>query len=134
MALDKSLPSVLCDPPKIEQVIINIITNATQSILERRLLYEKEGRRFTGRLHIVTHIQDKTVKISVTDNGMGIPEGIRGKLFDPFFTTRPPGQGTGLGLSICHRIIEEHRGRLFFESTPDTTTFTIVLPLGGNRD
>jgi two-component system NtrC family sensor kinase len=133
LRLDTSLPAVLCDPPKIEQVIINIITNATQSILEKRALYEREGRAYAGKLSIATHIQNATVRISVTDNGMGVPEAIRGKLFDPFFTTRPPGQGTGLGLSICHRIIEEHRGRIFFESTPHETTFFIVLPLGAGR-
>jgi signal transduction histidine kinase len=68
------------------------------------------------------------VHIDIIDNGMGIAEEIKGRIFDPFFTTRAPGEGTGLGLSVCHRIIEEHDGRIVVESFGGLTTFSILLP------
>ncbi|HEU4750888.1 MAG TPA: ATP-binding protein, partial [Acidimicrobiia bacterium] len=58
----------------------------------------------------------------------GIPAGILDRIWEPFFTTKPPGQGTGLGLSISRRIVQSHRGVLEVESEPGSTTFTIRLP------
>ena len=112
--LDESLPPVNCDPSKIEQVIINVVTNAIQSIQEKQLRSAAEGKEFAGKLIIATQQELGNVLITVSDNGMGIPEKIRPRIFDPFFSTRPPGKGTGLGLSISYRLIEEHGGRLFF--------------------
>jgi len=128
-SLDDSLPPITCDPSKIEQVILTVVTNAIQSVLEKQAKCNAEGRAFNGLLLISTQRQGDNVLITVTDNGMGIPEKIRSKIFDPFFSTRPPGQGTGLGLSISHRIVEEHGGRLFFECIDDLTVFSILLPI-----
>jgi two-component system, NtrC family, sensor kinase len=128
VSLDHSLSPVLCDPTKIQQVIINLITNATQSVLEKRSLLSRQGRPFSPLILIATQLQDTQIRIDVTDNGMGVAPEIRGKIFDPFFTTRSPGEGTGLGLSICQKIIDEHQGRIFFESDESMTTFSILLP------
>lgn len=128
-ALDENLPSVNCDPSKIEQVIINIVTNAIQSIQEKQQLCAAQGTPFAGNLIIATQKERDNVLITVSDNGMGIPEKIRQRVFDPFFSTRPTGKGTGLGLSISYRLIEEHGGRLFFECTDERTVFSILLPM-----
>ncbi len=129
MLFEKSLAKVLCDPMKIEQVIINMLTNAVQSIVEKNHTMSLRGLQHNGLIIISTQKVDDTVHIDIIDNGMGIPDDIKGKIFDPFFTTRPPGEGTGLGLSVCHRIIEEHSGSIRVESNGGLTTFSIFLPV-----
>ena len=70
------------------------------------------------------------VAVEVADNGHGIPADVLPKIFDPFFTTKAVGKGTGLGLSICHKIVENHGGRLEVQSKPGAgTRFTVVLPV-----
>jgi signal transduction histidine kinase len=130
---DPALGHVLCDPRKIEQVIINLLTNATQSVLEKKAFLSREGKQFSGLILVATQAEDDHVRLDITDNGLGVPEDLRDKIFDPFFTTRPPGEGTGLGLSICQKIIEEHNGRIIFESTDTHTTFSVMLPLHKNE-
>ncbi len=127
---EKSLPLIHCDPAKIEQVIINVISNAIQSILEKKKECLRVNKNFSGMLLISTQLQDDhNVLITISDNGIGISEANRSRIFDPFFSTRPAGQGTGLGLSISHKIIEEHGGRLFFDCIDEATVFSIVLPI-----
>ena len=128
LMLDQSLTKVLCDPLKIEQVIINMVTNAVQSIVEKKETLAIQGTQFSGLIIISTQQLDETVHIDIIDNGTGIPDEIKGKIFDPFFTTRAPGEGTGLGLSLCQRIIEEHNGGIIVQSNKGLTTFTIMLP------
>jgi two-component system, NtrC family, sensor kinase len=127
--LDESLPLVHCDPSRIDQVIINVVTNAIQSILEKKRQMLIEGKKYVGRIVVGSQKQLTTALITVIDNGIGINPDIRRKIFDPFFSTKPAGQGTGLGLSVCHRIIEEHLGKIYFDSIDETTKFSIELPL-----
>jgi two-component system, NtrC family, sensor kinase len=129
--LDESLPLVMCDPSKIDQVILNVVTNAIQSLIEKKQKSFIEKTKYSGRLTIATQKQGHSIIITITDNGMGIPQEIRSKIFDPFFSTKPTGQGTGLGLSICHRIVEEHRGKIFFETIDELTVFSVELPVEG---
>jgi signal transduction histidine kinase len=131
--LDESLPLIMCDPSKIDQVILNVVTNAIQSVIEKKQRALSENKKYTGKLLITTQNQEHSILITIADNGVGIPSEIRSKVFDPFFSTKPTGQGTGLGLSICHRIIEEHRGKIFFETIDDLTVFSVVLPVEGNQ-
>ncbi len=127
---EESLPLIHCDPAKIEQVIINIVSNAIQSILEKKKLCLQNNIIYSGLLLISTQLHDdQNVLVTISDNGTGIPEINRSRIFDPFFSTRPPGQGTGLGLSISHKIIEEHGGRIFFDCIDEVTVFSIVLPI-----
>ncbi len=112
------IPNIFCYPGQINQVFMNIITNAIQSI---------EGK---GDIWIQTAQKGLEVRVSVKDSGKGIPKDIQDHIFDPFFTTKPVGQGTGLGLSISYGIIQKHNGRIEVESEEGHgTTFTIVLPL-----
>jgi two-component system NtrC family sensor kinase len=131
IAFDDAVPRVRCDPAKIQQVIINLVTNAVQSVIDKTESLSRDNRPFSGLILASTRQEGNAVRIDVSDNGAGIPDHIKGKIFDPFFTTRPPGEGTGLGLSICQKIVDEHQGRIFFESTPSLTTFSLVLPSHG---
>lgn len=117
--LDK-IPPVEADESQIEQVLHNIILNAIQAI---------DGRE-NGIIDIRTSAPDSTVRISISDNGPGIPKEHLSLIFDPFFTTKPPGKGTGLGLSISLEIIKKHGGSIWAESEPGRgATFHIILPV-----
>ena len=77
--------------------------------------------------------RSRFVRAGFRDSGPGVPEASRAKIFQPFFTTKEPGKGTGLGLYVSYRIIEEHRGKLGFDSDPGRgTEFYIELPAGEN--
>lgn len=107
-----------CNEGKMHQAILNIITNALQSI---------EGK---GDIKIRTKTRNKQLQIQITDNGCGISEENLSKIFDPFFTTKDPGKGTGLGLSITYNIIEEHNGNIKINSELYSgTTVIITLPI-----
>ena len=125
---DPSLPAVLCSPGEINQVILNLITNAAHAIKDQvdKGVYKK------GLIEITTKAKENVVEIRVKDNGGGIPLDLREKVFDPFFTTKPVGMGTGQGLSISHTVIvDKHDGSITFDSEVGTgTTFIITLPLG----
>jgi signal transduction histidine kinase len=113
------VPEIVCSPAQINQVLLNLITNAAQAI-------EHAQGRITLRTHAVGHY----LLIAVEDNGKGIPAQHLERIFDPFFTTKPIGHGTGLGLAICYQIVEQHRGRIRVASTPGVgTRFLVALPL-----
>ena len=106
------------DAAKLEQVFLNLTLNAVQALGDGGHLTLRAARR--GEL----------ARVEIEDDGPGIPREVRDKVFDPFVTTKPVGVGTGLGLSICYRIIEDHGGKITFESEPGSgTTFRIDLPL-----
>jgi signal transduction histidine kinase len=111
---------ISCSPSQINQVILNLLSNAAQAT--------RDG---DGTITVRTSMRDAThVALEVADNGQGIPEDVLPKIFDPFFTTKAVGKGTGLGLSICHKIVENHGGRLEVHSRPGVgTRFTVVLPV-----
>jgi PAS domain S-box-containing protein len=126
--LDPHLPLVPCLQGEVNQAILNLVVNAAHAIEESR------GGRTTGRLgriRVETRQVGREVRISVADDGMGIPPGIRDRIFEPFFTTKAVGKGTGQGLAIVHAVVvEKHGGRITVESEPGTgTTFNLFLPL-----
>jgi signal transduction histidine kinase/Tfp pilus assembly protein PilF len=115
---DENLREVECKPGKINQIFMNLITNAIDAI-------EKEGT-----ITITTKTTDNEVEISFKDSGTGIAEEEQSKIFDPFFTTKPIGKGVGLGLAIAHAIVQEHQGSINVISQPGKgAEFKIVLPL-----
>ncbi|EGF30987.1 Signal transduction histidine kinase [Oxalobacteraceae bacterium IMCC9480] len=114
-------PLINCSPSQINQVFLNIITNAIHAMSE---LPEP------GILTLSTSLESNNmVRIDIQDTGSGIPEDVLPKIFDPFFTTKEIGKGTGMGLSISYKIIREHSGQITVHSEPGIgTIFSIVLP------
>jgi PAS domain S-box-containing protein len=111
---------IVADKRQIEQVLINMINNAYESIINK-------GNG--GDITISIKKEDPYVVIKIHDTGIGIPKEVQDKVFDPFFTTRAP-TGVGLGLSVSYGIIERHGGKIDFESELNSgTTFRIYLPL-----
>ena len=125
-----ALPLVECYAGQLNQVFMNILSNAIDALEEGRATHpaEKAGAWITISTELTAQQQ---VKVRIQDNGPGIPEDRRSRLFDPFFTTKPIGKGTGLGLSISYQIVtEKHGGRLTCDSqVGEGTTFTITIPL-----
>ncbi len=131
-----NLPLVQCYAGQLNQVFMNIISNAIdalESYNNQRSLAEIENH--PAQIEIYTQLTDNhQVQIRIVDNGTGIPESIKSKLFDPFFTTKPIGKGTGLGLSISYEIIvNKHLGILECKSELGKgTEFLIEIPLSRN--
>jgi len=114
------LPRLVCYPAQLNQVFMNLLTNAAQAIDDK------------GTIHIRTFVRDEQIVVEIEDTGKGILPEYLDKLFDPFFTTKPVGKGTGLGLAISHGIIEKHKGRISVQSEVGKgTVFTVFLPLKG---
>lgn len=113
------VPPIQADPSQLLQVFVNLLNNAADAMPQGGIL-TLETRR----------IPEQGVEIIVADTGCGIPEENLGKLFTPFFTTKPVGRGTGLGLSIVYGIIKMHRGQIGVKSEPGRgTAFTVTLPV-----
>lgn len=113
-----TIPMIKGYAGKLNQVFMNLLSNAIQAIPER------------GQIRITTLVERSEVVVKIRDSGIGIPHELMGKIFEPFFTTKPVGQGTGLGLSISYGIIQQHGGRIEVESEPGRgSTFSVRLPL-----
>ena len=114
------IPAITCSPSQVNQVVLNIVTNAAQAMDKPR-----------GQITVETRPEGiYEIAIDITDNGRGIPPENLGRIFDPFFTTKAPGTGTGLGLSIAYKIVKQHGGRIDVTSTPgEGSTFNVVLPI-----
>lgn len=113
-----NLPKIQCSPSQLNQVFLNLITNAAQAI---------EG---SGKIFIHTSAEAGGVAARLLDTGCGMTEEVKARIFEPFFTTKPVGKGTGLGLSIVYRIVEDHGGRIEVRSAPGKgTEFTLHFPL-----
>jgi signal transduction histidine kinase len=122
------LPLIDCYPGKLNQVFLNLLTNASYS------LKKKFGNKEGGKLNIITRLNEDSIYIHIQDNGTGISEDVKSKIFDPFYTTKDVGEGTGLGLSIAYQTILKHQGEILINSTPDTgAEFIIKLPLNQNN-
>jgi signal transduction histidine kinase len=117
-----SVPGILAKPEEIQQVFLNIISNAVQAM---------EGK---GTLFLSSRQDDGFVVVQIRDTGPGIPPEYITKVFDPFFTTKGQGEGTGLGLNIVHRVVNQYGGNIKIESDPgEGTTFVISFPVNGNK-
>jgi PAS domain S-box-containing protein len=119
---DEQVPETMADAHQLQQVFLNLITNAEQA-MERS---ERDKQRLTVR----TRVAGDVIRIEVEDTGPGIPPNLLERIFNPFFTTKPTGSGTGLGLSISLGIVREHEGRIWAENAPQGgARFVIELPL-----
>ncbi len=131
ISVPDDLPRVVCCAQQIQQVLLNLITNARYALNARYKGYDANKQMSLGCSAFEKDGHD-WVRIEVKDNGGGIDKEILSKVFDPFFTTKPRDEGTGLGLSISHGIILDHHGDIYFKSEPGQTTQAIVeLPVEG---
>ncbi len=118
------LPLVECYPGKLNQVFLNIITNAIHAI--KKKFNGEEG----GVLDIETSLSEGNVIISISDNGTGMSSAVQEKIFEPFFTTKEVGEGTGLGMSIAYNTIKKHKGEIKIKSELGKgTQFMLIIPL-----
>src|SRR5881628_900416 len=118
-----SMNQVMGRPIQLEQVLINLLTNARDALVE-------SPRKV---IHIACEVRDRVVDLAFSDTGPGIPEGLERRIFDPFFTTKEVGRGTGLGLSITYGIIKEHGGTIAVANRPgEGAAFLIRLPLASD--
>jgi PAS domain S-box-containing protein len=124
---DPELPPVFCLPGEFNQVILNLVVNASHAIAD----VVGDGSQGKGTLTVSTRADGDWVEVRVGDTGTGIPEAIRQKIFDPFFTTKGVGKGTGQGLAITHSVVvDKHGGEIALESEVGRgSTFVIRLPL-----
>jgi len=120
------LPPVVCHAASMNQVFLNLLVNAAEAVRDR---VQDTGEK--GSIEIRTSVEGSNVHVSIRDTGTGIPESVRARVFDPFFTTREVGRGTGQGLAIARSIVvEKHGGTLSFETECGKgTTFHVLLPL-----
>jgi signal transduction histidine kinase len=120
------LPPVSCLPGEINQAFLNIIVNAAHAIGD-----VVAGTEQRGTITVVTRTEGDHAVIEISDTGAGIPDAIKSRIYDPFFTTKEVGKGTGQGLAITRSVIEKHQGSIDVVSTPGHTTFTLRLPIAG---
>jgi signal transduction histidine kinase len=127
-----NIPEIECFPGQLNQVFMNILANAIDALEEsnNKRSFE-EIKANANKITITTSVKDNQVKISISDNGIGMSELVRQKIFDHLFTTKAVGKGTGLGLAIAYQIIvEKHRGYLECNSSPgEGTEFVILIPI-----
>ena len=123
LKLAPNLSKILADKNRLEQIFLNLVTNARDAM-------EAKGPGAVRKLTIATYQEGRKVAATVSDTGKGMEKGILKKIFDPFFTTKKAGKGTGLGLSISYNLVKDFMGDIDVESTPDVgTTFTVRFPV-----
>jgi two-component system NtrC family sensor kinase len=121
-----TLPSVSCLGGEVNQVVLNMVVNAAHAIGD-----VVQGTERKGKISIRTRCEGEMVEIAISDTGSGIPPEIRGRIYDPFFTTKEVGKGTGQGLAIARNVVvDKHGGSLTFDTEVGRgTTFFIRLPV-----
>ncbi len=125
--LDPAVGLVPCYEGELKQVVLNIIVNAAHAITARRTA---TGTTELGRIALRSERSDDVVRVSISDDGIGMDDATRRRIFDPFFTTKEVGKGTGQGLSLAHSIIvQKHGGQIEVVSEPGQgSCFILVLP------
>jgi signal transduction histidine kinase len=126
--LSSDIPTLLFDREKMRRVMTNLMTNAHQAVVAKKVHSEKHGSTFQPQIRISTGCEDDHVVIQIEDNGIGMEAPTKERAFEPLFTTRA--RGTGLGLAIVEKIVNEHEGKVSLESNPrEGTTVKLILPI-----
>lgn len=124
---DHSIPKINLIQQDISRVILNLLNNSFYAVHER---YRSGASQYEPQVSVSSRLSDAKLVITITDNGTGIQDDIKDKIFQPFFTTKPAGKGTGLGLSLSFEIVKAHAGEMIFTSQfGKSTSFIITLPL-----
>ena len=132
--ISKNISKIKCRSQQIQQVIMNLLTNARDSLNEKYPEYH-DNKKINIECHEFFKDKRKWISITIEDFGTGIPEDIKYRIFDPFFTTKDKEKGTGLGLSISYGIVKEHHGEILLDSKEgEYTKFTIILPCDNGWD
>ena len=130
---DEAIDKISVVPQDIGRVVLNLITNAFHAVSEKKKSFENDqtdSKDYNPTVKVHTKKDGNQIEISVSDNGNGIPDKIVGKIFQPFFTTKPTGEGTGLGLSLSYDIIKAHGGDLKVTSKQsEGSTFVVTIPV-----
>ena len=122
--IEPGLPRIHVHPERIQQVIVNLLTNA----------FDANQARGKTKIKIRLHKKDRYLILEIEDEGGGIADGIREKIFDPFFSTKPTGEGTGLGLATSSAIVVEHGGNISFQSRKGIgTIMKVQIPIKRNK-
>ena len=122
------IPMTTAIPQDLSRAVLNITNNAFYAVWQRQ---ESEGEAYKPEVTVKVASHDDSITVSIADNGVGMTEEVKQRLFENFFTTKPIGQGTGLGMGITRDIIEnKHGGTLTFDSKEGVgTTFTFTIPI-----
>jgi C4-dicarboxylate-specific signal transduction histidine kinase len=125
--LGPDLPPIMAEHNRLEQVFINLVTNAIDAMDEKNDM--PNSKRSKKELKIASFQQGGSVAVTVSDTGTGMSEDVLNKIFEPFYTTKKTGKGTGLGISISYGIVKDYDGRIEIESVEgEGTTFTLYFP------
>lgn len=130
------LPQIYCSPGQLNQVFLHLLNNAIDALeIAKQARTPEEKSNQPNRIWVQTRLaSEQEIMISIADNGVGIPDDIQSKVFDPFFSTKAVGKGTGLGLSVSYQIITDHGGKIEYFSTPQKRTeFVITLPISSDK-
>ncbi len=134
VVLDDSLPALMCNEQQLQQVVLNIISNARYA-LNKRFPNACREKQLEIKGELINLDGFPSIRLTFADNGIGIAPEIQNRLFDPFFSTKPKGQGTGLGLSISHGLVRDHGGYIRVQSNlGERTKFIIDLPVKASRE
>ena len=122
----EGLPPQMVIPQDLSRAVLNVMNNACYTVWRKS---QTAGEAYSPEISISVTAEDDQLLITIADNGEGMTDEVQQRLFENFFTTKPIGEGTGLGMSITRAIIEKHKGKIAFTSTPgEGTTFTFTLP------
>ncbi|MBO4827784.1 MAG: HAMP domain-containing histidine kinase [Prevotella sp.] len=129
---EEGLPMMMLIPQDLSRAVLNVMNNACYTVWKKQ---QSAGEDYHPEISVAVKAEGANLIISIADNGEGMTEEVKQRLFENFFTTKPMGQGTGLGLGITRDIIEnKHGGTISFESTEgEGTTFTLTIPVVGSK-
>ena len=125
---DTSMPPMMVIPQDLSRAVLNVMNNACYAVWKKA---QTAGEDYKPEVNVSVGTQDGNLRISIADNGEGMTDEVKQRLYENFFTTKPVGQGTGLGLGITRDIIEnKHKGTISFESVKgEGTTFIFTIPI-----
>ena len=124
---EEGLPLMMVIPQDLSRAVLNIMNNAFYAVWHRQ---QAQGEAYAPEVDVRVWMEDNQLKIRMADNGEGMTDEVKERLYENFFTTKPIGQGTGLGMSITRNIVEKkHGGMITFDSTPgEGTAFEFTIP------